>query len=179
MDGIERLQEQLKVLEQETEHKGYYYRATDALTIMICGSFCSLAAELSFRSSFSVSAAEVFSVEAFPVEVFSVEIFSARISAGFVRAPQAVSVIVPVRIAVSRASTYFFITFPFCARPSAAHPDSIIAERKKKVNGTYCAASLSAGISGGFPSGAPSGGLPCGGWPFGAPSGGFPCGGSP
>ena len=39
MDGIERLQEQLKVLEQETEHKGYYYRATDALTIMICGMF--------------------------------------------------------------------------------------------------------------------------------------------
>lgn len=42
MDGIERLQEQLKVLEQETEHKGYYYRATDALTIMICGMLCNL-----------------------------------------------------------------------------------------------------------------------------------------
>ena len=42
MDGIERLQEQLKVLEQETEHKGYYYRATDVLTIMICGMLCNL-----------------------------------------------------------------------------------------------------------------------------------------
>ena len=42
MDGIERLQEQLAVLEQETEHKGYYYRVTDALTIMICGMLCNL-----------------------------------------------------------------------------------------------------------------------------------------
>lgn len=42
MDGIERLQEQLAVLEKETEHKGYYYRATDALTIMICGMLCNL-----------------------------------------------------------------------------------------------------------------------------------------
>lgn len=29
-------------LEQETKHKGYYYRATDALTIMICGMLCNL-----------------------------------------------------------------------------------------------------------------------------------------
>lgn len=42
MDGLERLQEQLAVPEKETEQKGYYYRATDALTIMICGMLCNL-----------------------------------------------------------------------------------------------------------------------------------------
>ncbi|MBQ9248609.1 MAG: hypothetical protein IJ171_08510, partial [Ruminococcus sp.] len=42
MDGLERLQDQLAVLEKDTEHNGYYYRATDALTIMICGMLCNL-----------------------------------------------------------------------------------------------------------------------------------------
>ena len=42
MDGIERLQDYLVVLEEETKHKGYYYRVSDALTIMICGMLCNL-----------------------------------------------------------------------------------------------------------------------------------------
>lgn len=42
MDGIESLQEYLVVLDKETEHKGYYYRVSDALTIMICGMLCNL-----------------------------------------------------------------------------------------------------------------------------------------
>lgn len=42
MNSFKRLQEQMAELEQETKHKGYYYRATDALTIMICGMLCNL-----------------------------------------------------------------------------------------------------------------------------------------
>ena len=42
MDSFERLQEQMKELEKETNHKGYYYKVSDALTIMICGMLCNL-----------------------------------------------------------------------------------------------------------------------------------------
>lgn len=42
MDSFERLQERLTQLDRETGHKGYYYRVSDALTIMICGMLCNL-----------------------------------------------------------------------------------------------------------------------------------------
>lgn len=42
MNSFERLQEQMEVLEQETKHKGYYYRVSDVLTIMVCGMLCNL-----------------------------------------------------------------------------------------------------------------------------------------
>lgn len=42
MRSFELLQEQMEILESETEHKGYYYKISDALTIMICGMLCSL-----------------------------------------------------------------------------------------------------------------------------------------
>lgn len=42
MNSFERLQEQMAVLNKETTYRGYYYRITDALTIMICGMLCNL-----------------------------------------------------------------------------------------------------------------------------------------
>ena len=42
MKSFERLQEQLTQIDRETGHKGYYYRVSDALTIMICGMLCNL-----------------------------------------------------------------------------------------------------------------------------------------
>lgn len=42
MNSFERLQEKMMVLEKETDHKGYYYRISDVLTIMICGMLCNL-----------------------------------------------------------------------------------------------------------------------------------------
>ena len=37
MESFEKLQNKMMELEIETEHKGYYYKVSDALTIMICG----------------------------------------------------------------------------------------------------------------------------------------------
>ena len=42
MESFEKLQNKMKELESETEHKGYYYKVSDALTIMICGMLCNL-----------------------------------------------------------------------------------------------------------------------------------------
>ena len=42
MESFEKLQNKMRELESETEHKGYYYKVSDALTIMICGMLCNL-----------------------------------------------------------------------------------------------------------------------------------------
>lgn len=42
MESFEKLQNKMMELEIETEHKGYYYKVSDALTIMICGMLCNL-----------------------------------------------------------------------------------------------------------------------------------------
>lgn len=42
MDSFKKLQEKMKELEKESGHKGYYYKISDALTIMICGMLCNL-----------------------------------------------------------------------------------------------------------------------------------------
>ena len=42
MESFEKLQNKMRELERETEHKGYYYKVSDALTIMICGMLCNL-----------------------------------------------------------------------------------------------------------------------------------------
>ena len=42
MKSFERLHERLAQIDRETGHKGYYYRVSDALTIMICGMLCNL-----------------------------------------------------------------------------------------------------------------------------------------
>lgn len=42
MDSFEKLQEKMTEIEKESEHKGYYYKVSDALTIMICGMLCNL-----------------------------------------------------------------------------------------------------------------------------------------
>ena len=42
MESFEKLQNKMRELESETGHKGYYYKVSDALTIMICGMLCNL-----------------------------------------------------------------------------------------------------------------------------------------
>ena len=42
MDVFESLIEKLEELEKTSEHKSYYYRVSDSLTIMICGVLSSL-----------------------------------------------------------------------------------------------------------------------------------------
>ncbi len=42
MEIFGKLQNKMMELESETEHKGYYYKVSDALTIMICGMLCNL-----------------------------------------------------------------------------------------------------------------------------------------
>ena len=42
MDSFKKIQEKMKELEKESGHKGYYYKISDALTIMICGMLCNL-----------------------------------------------------------------------------------------------------------------------------------------
>lgn len=42
MDSFIKLQAKMKELEKDSNHKGYYYRVSDALTIMICGMLCNL-----------------------------------------------------------------------------------------------------------------------------------------
>ena len=42
MEVFESLIEKLDELEKTSEHKAYYYRISDSLTIMICGMLCSL-----------------------------------------------------------------------------------------------------------------------------------------
>ena len=42
MESFEKLQNKMIELESKTEHKGYYYKVSDALTIMICGMLCNL-----------------------------------------------------------------------------------------------------------------------------------------
>lgn len=42
MNSFKRLQEKMIEVEKECEHKGYYYKISDALTIMICGMLCNL-----------------------------------------------------------------------------------------------------------------------------------------
>lgn len=40
--SFKRLREKMTEVEKECEHKGYYFKISDALTIMICGMLCSL-----------------------------------------------------------------------------------------------------------------------------------------
>lgn len=40
--SFKRLREKMTEIEKECEHKGYYFKISDALTIMICGMLCSL-----------------------------------------------------------------------------------------------------------------------------------------
>lgn len=42
MDSFEKLQAKMVELEKESGHKGYYYKVSDVLTIMICGMLCNL-----------------------------------------------------------------------------------------------------------------------------------------
>ena len=42
MNSFENLQEKIKEIDKESGHKGYYYKISDALTIMICGMLCNL-----------------------------------------------------------------------------------------------------------------------------------------
>ena len=42
MESFEKLQEKMEELEKESGHKGYYYKVSDVLTIMICGMLCNL-----------------------------------------------------------------------------------------------------------------------------------------
>lgn len=42
MNSFKRLQEKMIEVEKECEHNGYYYKVSDALTIMICGTLCNL-----------------------------------------------------------------------------------------------------------------------------------------
>lgn len=42
MNSFKRLQEKMIEVEKECEHNGYYYKVSDALTIMICGMLCNL-----------------------------------------------------------------------------------------------------------------------------------------
>ncbi len=42
MNSFKRLQEKMIEVEKECEHNGYYYKISDALTIMICGMLCNL-----------------------------------------------------------------------------------------------------------------------------------------
>lgn len=42
MSSFEKLQEKIKEIEKNSKHKGYYYKISDALTIMICGMLCNL-----------------------------------------------------------------------------------------------------------------------------------------
>ncbi len=42
MEVFERLIEKMAELEKTSEHKAYYYRVSDSLTIMICGMLSSL-----------------------------------------------------------------------------------------------------------------------------------------
>lgn len=40
--SFKRLREKMTEVEKECGHKGYYFKISDALTIMICGMLCSL-----------------------------------------------------------------------------------------------------------------------------------------
>ena len=42
MNSFEKLQEKMIEVEKECEHKGYYYKISDVLTIMVCGMLCNL-----------------------------------------------------------------------------------------------------------------------------------------
>lgn len=42
MDSFKKLQEKMKELEKECNHKGYYYKISDILTIMVCGMLSNL-----------------------------------------------------------------------------------------------------------------------------------------
>lgn len=42
MDSFKKLQVKMVELEKESGHKGYYYKVSDVLTIMICGMLCNL-----------------------------------------------------------------------------------------------------------------------------------------
>lgn len=42
MNSFGKLQEKMKEIEKDSEHKGYYYKISDILTIMICGMLCNL-----------------------------------------------------------------------------------------------------------------------------------------
>ena len=42
MSIISKLSEAMKEVEKGTQHRGYYYKISDALTIMICGMLCNL-----------------------------------------------------------------------------------------------------------------------------------------
>lgn len=42
MDIFEKLKNKMTELEKESNHKGYYYKISDVLTIMICGMLCNL-----------------------------------------------------------------------------------------------------------------------------------------
>ncbi|MCD8215123.1 MAG: ISAs1 family transposase [Clostridiales bacterium] len=42
MNSFSKLQEKMKEIDKSSEHKGYYYKISDILTIMICGMLCNL-----------------------------------------------------------------------------------------------------------------------------------------
>ncbi len=42
MNSFKKLQEKMNEVEKESKHKGYYYKVSDVLTIMICGMLCNL-----------------------------------------------------------------------------------------------------------------------------------------
>lgn len=42
MNSFSKLQEKMKQIDKDSEHKGYYYSISDILTIMICGMLCNL-----------------------------------------------------------------------------------------------------------------------------------------
>lgn len=42
MNSFDKLQEKMIAVEKECEHKGYYYKISDVLTIMVCGMLCNL-----------------------------------------------------------------------------------------------------------------------------------------
>lgn len=42
MNSFEKLQEKINKIESESNHNGYFYKVSDALTIMVCGMLCNL-----------------------------------------------------------------------------------------------------------------------------------------
>ena len=42
MNSFNKLQEKMIAVEKECKHKGYYYKISDVLTIMVCGMLCNL-----------------------------------------------------------------------------------------------------------------------------------------